>query len=580
MQASSREHNAMERVIGLLDVHDVPWTGVAFALCDRIRLLTGYAPRGCLISCPPVSGQRGRRRLHHYYSIGDGGLRVVDEPQVAFKDFLVMEVGPKHFGQFDDRRSTAPAVAIVFESTARPPVRLVTAFVREFINKVVHRQRALIRRAFVEARAQSGDLGTFLHRLMIDGNLRELVGFESGSVFVTNREQTILRLRKSTGLKRAVSVSEISFSVDDRDGLKVPACYRTRRSRVEFSRKGLLREGYSAETTQRGTYARLYWPIQLQEDIVGSNARKQAKPILGVIRVTNHHTGRRIPFNWMNVTALAFVSEAMYNIVVGFTETEDASFKRDESFHSATIIIDSIQKNISMVTRLLFDDALAPLDPPIDREFELVPLSPASEDISVIRQLLRTSYASAMDINFQVERSNIDSPHGSVETTERLYTDVLLRAIETLPFMLLTHNVSEKCILPQAARVFRETPYPPPVKGSPGALFSVFVNLLDNAVKYRRPDKPLRILISVEVTGKYVDVSIRDFGIGVESSDLDRLCLRYYRSERAKRFVTRGSGIGLNWCERVLAADEGELIITRMNVGLKVTARMRIADGR
>ena len=51
----------------------------------------------------------------------------------------------------------------------------------------------------------------------------------------------------------------------------------------------------------------------------------------------------------------------------------------------------------------------------------------------------------------------------------------------------------------------------------------VFSNLIDNAMKYRHPDRPVRIRITADVEGDTVIYGVADNGIGVESQHFDKI---------------------------------------------------------
>jgi signal transduction histidine kinase len=82
---------------------------------------------------------------------------------------------------------------------------------------------------------------------------------------------------------------------------------------------------------------------------------------------------------------------------------------------------------------------------------------------------------------------------------------------------------------------------PMPMVGDAKLLFQVFSNLLSNAVKY----SPNGGTIEVEaaMVGDEAVIAIADRGIGIRSSDLDRLFERYYRGGNVSGIV--GTGVGL-----------------------------------
>jgi two-component system phosphate regulon sensor histidine kinase PhoR len=74
-------------------------------------------------------------------------------------------------------------------------------------------------------------------------------------------------------------------------------------------------------------------------------------------------------------------------------------------------------------------------------------------------------------------------------------------------------------------------------------LEQVFVNLLDNAVKFNRPDGEVRIEVSRDP--RHALVRVCDNGLGIPSRDLPRVFERFYRVDKARSRATGGTGLGL-----------------------------------
>ncbi|MET3614847.1 signal transduction histidine kinase [Rhizobium aquaticum] len=70
----------------------------------------------------------------------------------------------------------------------------------------------------------------------------------------------------------------------------------------------------------------------------------------------------------------------------------------------------------------------------------------------------------------------------------------------------------------------------------------ILANLVDNAIKYRSLDRPLRIKIEAVRRGRLVDIVVEDNGRGIEADDLERV---FELFRRAGPQDQRGEGIGL-----------------------------------
>ena len=82
----------------------------------------------------------------------------------------------------------------------------------------------------------------------------------------------------------------------------------------------------------------------------------------------------------------------------------------------------------------------------------------------------------------------------------------------------------------------------------------VFVNLLENAIKYTPPDSAIRILLSA--TDQSVTVEVADHGPGLPKGHEARVFEKFYRAASDGR---QGTGLGLAICRGVIAAHGGRI---------------------
>ncbi|MEY2467429.1 MAG: two-component system, OmpR family, sensor histidine kinase SenX3 [Actinomycetota bacterium] len=83
------------------------------------------------------------------------------------------------------------------------------------------------------------------------------------------------------------------------------------------------------------------------------------------------------------------------------------------------------------------------------------------------------------------------------------------------------------------------------------------VNLIDNALKYSDPGSPVRI--SATDDGEWVELVVRDRGIGIPPEDRDRIFERFYRVDRARSRATGGTGLGLAIVRNVARNHGGDV---------------------
>ena len=88
-------------------------------------------------------------------------------------------------------------------------------------------------------------------------------------------------------------------------------------------------------------------------------------------------------------------------------------------------------------------------------------------------------------------------------------------------------------------------------------LTSAVFNLLDNAVKYSDPHRPVRV--SAELTGDCVEVEVRDQGFGIPLRHQKRIFERFYQVDRSRERTDGGVGLGLAIVRHVATNHGGEV---------------------
>ena len=96
----------------------------------------------------------------------------------------------------------------------------------------------------------------------------------------------------------------------------------------------------------------------------------------------------------------------------------------------------------------------------------------------------------------------------------------------------------------------------PAVRGQRGQLRQVFLNLIDNGLKYAG-DEPPRVHISAEPVEDRWIISVRDEGIGIEPDAVDSVFDVFSRGHPGD--VYPGTGIGLALCERIVERHGGDI---------------------
>lgn len=90
-----------------------------------------------------------------------------------------------------------------------------------------------------------------------------------------------------------------------------------------------------------------------------------------------------------------------------------------------------------------------------------------------------------------------------------------------------------------------------------GQMVRLFQNLIGNALKYRKPDEPVKVHISAEQKGGEWVISIRDNGIGFDPKQASKIFAPFKRLHTADEYP--GTGVGLAICRRIVQSQGGRI---------------------
>jgi PAS domain S-box-containing protein len=97
----------------------------------------------------------------------------------------------------------------------------------------------------------------------------------------------------------------------------------------------------------------------------------------------------------------------------------------------------------------------------------------------------------------------------------------------------------------------------PPVYADPLRLERILYNLLENAVKYSPRGEEIKV--SVRPDGEQLVIGVSDRGVGISPADQARLFAPFQRLEESRPGGTRGVGLGLLVCQRLVEAHGGRI---------------------
>ena len=99
----------------------------------------------------------------------------------------------------------------------------------------------------------------------------------------------------------------------------------------------------------------------------------------------------------------------------------------------------------------------------------------------------------------------------------------------------------------------------PIIWGDPMHFTNLIYNLLDNGLKYRRPEVPIALKVMTENRDSKLIIMVEDNGIGIKREDLTRIFERFYRVSTGNRHDVKGVGIGLAYVSSVVKAHKGTI---------------------
>ena len=104
----------------------------------------------------------------------------------------------------------------------------------------------------------------------------------------------------------------------------------------------------------------------------------------------------------------------------------------------------------------------------------------------------------------------------------------MLRPLAQANGILLESDLEEGCI----------------VDALPDDLYQITFNLMENAIKYNRPEG--KVMTGLRREGDEVVLRVEDTGVGIPEEDMDKIFNRFYRVDKARSRAAGGTGLGLS----------------------------------
>lgn len=176
--------------------------------------------------------------------------------------------------------------------------------------------------------------------------------------------------------------------------------------------------------------------------------------------------------------------------------------------------------------------------------------------VAVIRANAETLLAGAKDDPVMGPKL-IDGLHRNAERLARILADLLdLSRLDAGQYRMDLSKVEVKAITEQSLTAVEtqalarevtidvQIPDGVMVKADPKALDQIFVNLIDNAVKYTKPKG--HVWVQAHVDDTHVRIDVRDDGPGIAEKHRGRVFERFYRADPSRSREAGGTGLGLS----------------------------------
>jgi two-component system OmpR family sensor kinase len=185
------------------------------------------------------------------------------------------------------------------------------------------------------------------------------------------------------------------------------------------------------------------------------------------------------------------------------------------------------------------NDSVESLDPATLKEFMGTIIDQSDHLTFLLDQLLDFSRMERKDLNLEKSNFNI--------------IELIKKAKESNKEKYEQHSVEIELNLPEEAVM---------VNADEKRIKQVLINLISNAVKYSNKEMDeKKVIVSLETEGDEVTIAVKDNGLGIEESELDKIFNKFYRIDSSLTYEVEGTGLGLAICREIIHEHGKEITV-------------------
>ena len=168
-------------------------------------------------------------------------------------------------------------------------------------------------------------------------------------------------------------------------------------------------------------------------------------------------------------------------------------------------------------------------------------------------------------LRFQVEKvlqmSMFDRQKATLKMKELDMNELIAGVVNTFALKVERYNGKIETELEAADSI---------VEADEMHITNVIFNLMDNAVKYKRPDVDLLLVVKTWNEPGKMMISVQDNGIGIKKENLKKIFDKFYRVHTGNLHDVKGFGLGLAYVKKIIADHKGTIRAeSELNIGTK-----------